>query len=191
MLQTFTKGANIRWWLSREDCPEVIRQFKLFFDKAFSHSPQEERHTHGAHHERREGMREVAHIQHDGVNFSRATTHLGNSLIRYYPSRTASAPVAGSIQKITVNGPDVWLAVKRQAPASSNTYDPFIRYPSFPAQIYSLSMLDHEDHIPIASILCHVARFEFSFNRAVILTLSRVSSTTGSDVTVNDGGFVF
>lgn len=163
------KGANIRWWLSREDCPEVIRQFKLFFDKAFSHDPQEERHA------REERMKEVAHIRHDGRNFSRATTHLGNSLICYYPSQTASAPVAGSIQKITVNNSDVWLTVKRQAPASSDAYDPFIRYPSFPAQIYSSSMLDHEDRIPITSILCHVARFEFSLNRAVILTLSRAS----------------
>ena len=71
-------------------------------------------------------MGEVAHVQHDGVNFSRAATHLGNSLICYYPSQTDSAPVAGSIQKITVNGLDVWLAVKRQAPASSDAYDPFI-----------------------------------------------------------------
>lgn len=114
------KSANIRWWLSQEDCPEVIRQFKLFFNKAFTHDPQEERHAW------EERMKEVAHIQHDGRNFSCATTHLGNSLICYYPSQTASAPIAGSIQKITVNNSDVWLTVKRQAPASSDAYDPFI-----------------------------------------------------------------
>jgi hypothetical protein len=170
ILRTFTKGANIRWWLSREDCPEVIRQFKLFFDKAFSRDPKDSEEN--IYHDRRT---EVAHIRHGGINFSRATTHLGNSLICYYPSLTARAPVAGSIQKITVKGPDAWLTVKRQAPAPPDTYDPFIRYPSFPAQIYSSSILDQEDHIPITSILCHVARFEFSSNRAVILNLSRVS----------------
>jgi hypothetical protein len=162
-------GANIRWWLSREDCPQAIRQFKLFFDKAFSRDLGEERHVH------HETMREVAHVQHGGINFSRATTHLGNSLICYYPSSTTSTPVAGSIQKITVSGSDIWLYVKQQAPASSDTYDPFIRYPSFPAKVYSSSTLDREDRIPITSILCHVARFDFSYNRAVILNLSRVS----------------
>jgi hypothetical protein len=167
------KGGNIRWWLSRDDCPEVIRQFKLFFDKAFSRDPKELEETLAhAYHERSTG---VAHIRHNGVNFSRAATHLGNSLISYYSSPTATTPVAGSIQKITVNGLEVWLSVKRQAPCPSNAYDPFILYPSFPARVYSSSMLNPEDHIPITSILSHVARFEFSANRVVILTLSRVS----------------
>jgi len=169
ILQTFTKGGNIRWWLSREDCPEVIQQFKLFFDKAFSRDPKEETHAY------RERMTGVAHIRHNGVNFSCAATHLGNSLISYYSSLTSTTPVAGSIQKITVKGPDVWLTVKRQAPCSSNAYDPFTLYPSFPARVYSSSMLNHEDRIPITSILSHVARFEFSANRVVVLTLSRVS----------------
>lgn len=168
-MQTFTKGGNIRWWLSRDDCPEAIRQFKIFFDNAFLRDPKEKGH---AYHER---MTLVAHIQHNGVNFSCAATHLGNSLISYYSSPTATTPVAGSIQKIAVNGPDVWLTVKRQAPRPSNAYDPFTLYPSFPARVYSSSMLDHEDHIPITSVLSHVARFEFSANRVVILTLSRVS----------------
>jgi hypothetical protein len=168
-LQTFTKGGNIRWWLSRDDCPEAIRQFKLFFDDAFLRDSKEKGH---AYHER---MTLVAHIQHNGVIFSCAATHLGNSLISYYSSPTATTPVAGSIQKITVNGPDVWLTVKRQAPLPSNAYDPFTLYPSFPARVYSSSMLDQEDHIPITSVLSHVARFEFSANRAAILTLSRVS----------------
>ena len=168
-MQTFTKGGNIRWWLSWEDCPEVIRQFKLFFDKAFSCNPKEETH---AYHERMTG---VAHIQHNGVNFSCAAMNFGNSLISYYSSPTTTTPVAGSIQKITVNGPDVWLAVKRQAPCSSNAYDPFTLYPSFPARVYLSSMLNHEDRILITSILSHVARFEFSANCVVILTLSMVS----------------
>ena len=143
ILQTFTKGGNICWWLSRDDCPEAIWQFNFFFNKAFLCDPKEKGH---AYHKR---TTLVAHIQHDGINFSCAATHLGNSLISYYSLPTATTPVAGSIQKITVNGPDVWLTVKCQAPCPSNAYDPFILYPSFPAWVYSSSTLDHEDRIPI------------------------------------------
>ena len=39
-------------------------------------------------------------------------------------------------------------------------------------------MLADEDHIPIDSIVCHVARFNLSSDRAVILNLSRVSLTS-------------
>lgn len=160
---------NIRWWLKRDNCPEVIRQFKLIFDRTFSQKARP------VGDDWRERLGEVAHVVRDGVHYSRAATHLGNSLISYYPSQSASVPVVGSIQKITANGRDAWMAVKRHAPLPSNTYDPFKCYPSFPARLYSSTMLSDEDHIPINSIICHVARFNLSSDRAVILKLSRVS----------------
>ncbi|KAG6862936.1 hypothetical protein C0991_009378, partial [Blastosporella zonata] len=165
ILRSYKKGANIRWWLRRDDCPEPMRQFKVFFDKAFSRElPMDDL---------RQRVGEVAHILHDGAHYSRSTTHLGNSLISYYPSQSARAPVAGSIQKITVNESSAWLTVKRHAPLLPDAYDPFVRYPSFPARVYSSKMLDREDHIPITSVVSHVARYNFSEERAVILTLSR------------------
>ena len=104
-----------------------------------------------------------------------STTHLGNSLISYYPSLTATLPIIGSIQKITTNRSSTQLVVKPQGPCPPNIYDPFIQYPWFPARIYSSKMLDREDHIPINSVLSHVVRFEVAPDRVVILTLSRVS----------------
>ena len=167
ILQSQKRGANIRWWLSQNDCPEVIRQFKIVFDKAFSPwLPRDSRDSSG----------EVAHIVFDGVRYSRAATHLGNSLISYYPSKSSTVPVVGSIQKITTNNRNVCLTVKRQAPLPTGTYDPFLRYPAFPARLYSSGMInDHDDHIPITSVVSHVARFMVEDPRVtVFLSLSQV-----------------
>jgi hypothetical protein len=105
------------------------------------------------------------------------TTHEGNSLISYYPSRGDTVPVVGSIQKIVSDGRHAHLTVKRQALLPSGSYDPFIRYPSFPANLYSAKMVDNkEDHIPVSSIVSHVARFMVPGTEiAVVLTLTRVS----------------
>ena len=100
--------------------------------------------------------------------------HLGNSLILYYPSPSDHVPAAGSIQKITQNGKNFWMTVKRQAPLPPGAYDPFSRYPFFSARLYSSNM-GTEDHIPLSSIITHVARFHLH-DYAVILNLSRVSS---------------
>ena len=170
ILQSYKKGANIRWWLSRENCPEVLQQFKYFFDKAFTREIPYDTST-------CERIGELAHIIHNGTRYSRMATHEGNSLISYYPSREAAVPVVGSIQKIVSDGQHVYLTIKRQALPPSGTYDPFIRYPSFPANLYSAKMVDNkEDRIPVSSIVSHVARFLVPGTEiAVVLTLSRVS----------------
>jgi hypothetical protein len=111
------------------------------------------------------------------MNYSRAETHLGNSLVSYYPSKSATEPVAGSIQTITARGQHVWLTIKRQALLPSGSYDPFVRYPYFPASLYSSRMFEgNVDHVPVASVVSHVARFTVPGTEvAVILDLSRVS----------------
>ncbi len=168
ILQSRKRGANIHWWLAQDDCPEVIQQFKYFFDKAFS---QEQPSNSW------DRIGEIAHIMHDGVNYSHAETHLGNSLVSYYPSKFATKPVVGSIQKITAHGQHVWLTIKRQALLPSGSYDPFVRYPHFSTSLYSSKSFEgNEDHIPVTSIVSHVAQFMVPGTEvAVILTLSRVS----------------
>ncbi|RDB28284.1 hypothetical protein Hypma_001412 [Hypsizygus marmoreus] len=102
------------------------------------------------------------------------STHLGNSLVLYYPSSLSTTPVAGSIEKITISSSGVQLAIKRQARLPPGLYDPFRRYPSFPARVYSSKMDDGPaDMVSFDSVVSHVARYTFSSNRAVILNLSR------------------
>ncbi|KAJ7441261.1 hypothetical protein FB451DRAFT_1058265 [Mycena latifolia] len=168
--QSFIRGANLRRWLNRPDCPEVIKEFKRLFDKAYT-----PRWTLNKESAPLAVDGERAHFTYRGVNFSRASTHLGNSLILYYPSPKAD-PVAGSIQKIVTRGDDTVFLVRRQAPLPPDSFDPFLRYPHFPAKSYSSQMEDTLDTIPPSAIFSHCARFEYSNNRSVILNLSRVSA---------------
>ncbi|RDB30197.1 hypothetical protein Hypma_010457 [Hypsizygus marmoreus] len=174
MLWSHMRAAGLRWWLRRPECLEVIKQFKALFDKAFlqglsvnsrliadaatSASPSE-----------------VAHYTYNSVNFLCSSTHLGNSLMLYYPSPSSVMPVAGSIKKIMSSSRDVELSVKHQVRLPPGSYDLFSRYPSFPARVYSLKMDNGlADRVSFELVVSHVARFTFSSNCAVILNLSRV-----------------
>jgi hypothetical protein len=173
ILQSHTRGANLRRWLKRPDCPEAVKQFKSIFDRAFDSSPS----TNKTHQNLPKFKQcEHAHYTYHGVNFSRSSTHLGNSLVLYYPRQSSTTPIAGSIQKIVTSDDQVHFFIKRQATLPSTQFDPFQRYPLFPAKVYSSRMDDGpEDRVPPQSVVSHVARFKFSSNRAVILNLSRVS----------------
>lgn len=167
------RAANLRRWLRRSNCPEIIRQFKRLFDKAFVSVNAEPAQTNIP---LPKSPRDVAHRTHNGINYSHASTHLGNSLVLYYPSAHSVTPVPGSIEKITLSSEGVLLSIRRQAQLSPGQYDPFRRYPSFPASVYSSNMVDGPaDQVAFESVVSHVARFTFSFNRVVILNLSRVS----------------
>ncbi|KAJ7613951.1 hypothetical protein FB45DRAFT_758993 [Roridomyces roridus] len=168
LTRSFLRGAALRRWLRRPDCPEIIKQFKLLFDRAFS--PRSEAGDSPPLSE--DGER--AHYTLNGVTFSRASTNLGSSLVLYYPSASASAPIAGSIEKIDTVAGDVHFAVRRQAPLPSSQFDPFLRFaPYFPAVTYSSKMQNRIDKIKPSMVLSHCARFEFSEERAVVVNLGR------------------
>jgi hypothetical protein len=166
--KSFMRGANLRRWLNRPDCPDVIKEFKRLFDLAYTHRRNltEESAPLAVDGER-------AHYTYRGVNYSRASTHLGNSLILYSPS-PADDPTPGSIEKIITEGKKTVFIVRRQAPLPIGSFDPFLRYPHFPAKSYSSQMEDTRDTIPPSAVLSHYARFDYSNNRSVVLNLSRV-----------------
>ncbi|KAJ7075966.1 hypothetical protein B0H15DRAFT_738799, partial [Mycena belliarum] len=168
ILKTFMRGAHLRRWLNREDCPEVIRQFKRIFDLAFT------RRNFRAEDDSVPGQdREKAHFIFKGVNYSRAKTHLGNSLVIYYPPGSTES-VPGSIEKILVENNTATFLIRHQAPLPVGSVDPFKPFVHFPAKTYSSKMLSGElDKVNPSSVLSHCARFEFSNDRAVILNLSR------------------
>ncbi|KAJ7605679.1 hypothetical protein DFH06DRAFT_1275568 [Mycena polygramma] len=168
--ESFLRGANLRRWLSRADCPQVIKEFKELFDKAFTPRQNVDEESGPLS---KDGER--AHYTYQGVKFSRASTHLGNSLIIYYPSAGAVDPIAGSIQKIVTHKDHTVFFVQRQGPLPPDSFDPFLRYPHFPAKSYSSQMQDTIDQITSSDIVSHCARFEYSNDRSVILSLSRLS----------------
>jgi hypothetical protein len=161
----------LRHWLNRPNCPAVISQFKALFDSAFSTSKD----LNLAASDIGDDNEEHARYSYKGVTFSKASVHYGNSLILYYPSIDSTVSTAGSIQKIQTCGNTVRFHVRRQAPLPAGSYDPFARYPALGAKTYARQMLDGiEDIVGASSIICHVARWEFSSDRCVVLSLSKV-----------------
>ncbi|CAK5266451.1 unnamed protein product [Mycena citricolor] len=164
--RSFLRGASIRRWLRRDDCPPVFHELKALFEKTFPsyNTPLDSAPL------ANDGER--AHYKRNGINFSRAKTHLGNSLVLYYPHKSRHA-IAGSIEVISMRGEDVTFRIRRQAPLAPGIHDPFARYwPYFPARTYSSSMSDTVDLIPLHNVISHYARFNFSDGRCVVLDLA-------------------
>ncbi|CAK5284658.1 unnamed protein product, partial [Mycena citricolor] len=91
--KSFMRGASIRRWLRRPDCPPVFVELKALFEKTFpAYNPPTDSPPLAKDGER-------AHYRRSGVNFSRASTHLGNSLVIYYPPGSHKM-IAGSIESI-------------------------------------------------------------------------------------------
>lgn len=187
MLSSFLKAARLKQWLARPDCPDFIKECKVVFDQAFGISTETD-------HEisitafgpvpkalrlivsdRQVALR--AHHKFDNVNFSRRSTHVGNSLILFYPGgNRALAPIPGSIEYIIgrQKAPVIY-AVYRQLPASVNTADPFRHYLHFNARIFSPALSDNLEVVHPEWVMSHYGRWKLDAERAVILTLSRVS----------------
>jgi hypothetical protein len=184
MARSLVRGANLRAWLNRTNCPQIIKEFKMIFDKFFSTkdpnlaamAPQTAGHEH-------------AHFTLRGITYSRASAHVGNSLVSYLPPSSVDC-VAGSIQKITTSGDSVVFSIKRQAPLPANAFDPFIRFNLLRAKSYSSKMSDGpDDVVPPTAILNHVARYNYSNGRAVILNLSKVGLKLLPRITLIDFRF--
>jgi hypothetical protein len=102
IMKSYMRGANLRRWLKRPDCPEVIRQFKRLFDQAFTPKKPRENILQNTS---KSKQLEHAYYTYNSIIFSRSSTHLGNSLVLFYPTPSSTTPVAGSIQKIETSGP--------------------------------------------------------------------------------------
>ncbi|KAF8144998.1 hypothetical protein K438DRAFT_1630884 [Mycena galopus ATCC 62051] len=158
------RGANLRRWLKRPECPKVLQEFhrlfNLYHDNEASQNGPEGRGT--------------AYYDFAGMHFSKAETHMGNSLVSYLDDGRTSF---GSIEKIKVTPQgSVRFAIRHQAPLPPGKNDPFLHFPHFPARTYSSKMVDTLVDVDPIKVLGHYARFNFSGGRAVILDLRRVCS---------------
>jgi len=118
MLHSYLKGAKLRTWLSRPECPPAIQECKVLLDRVYNthtHSyalpsdlndidsfddvrvPETWNATYVPEdlqeliHRRKAVLR--AHVKTaGGVVYSRCSTHLGNSLILFYPNGNRASP---------------------------------------------------------------------------------------------------
>lgn len=191
LLHSYIKAAKLKCWLNRPSCPPVFREVKLLFDRFVSppinatpSDPLECRPTSL----RPKGVipeelfrlikvqRAVLHarILHNGSTYTRDSTHVGNSLILYYPGSVKSVqPTPGIIKFIFETQQGVAFAVRCHLPLHSYP-DPFRYYPHFPAHLYSSVLSDHLEIVMPEWVVSHFARWNFSAQHIVAVSLCRV-----------------
>ncbi|KAG1905191.1 uncharacterized protein F5891DRAFT_903824, partial [Suillus fuscotomentosus] len=125
----------LKYWLNRPSCPPVFREVKWLFDKFVSPltnaNPSD-------------GC-QVLHARtfHEGSIYTCDSTHVGNSLILYYPDGLRNVqPIPGTIKYIFETERGVCFAVQHHLPSDSHS-DPFLHYPHFPARLFSSALTQH------------------------------------------------
>ena len=127
MTLSYLKAGRLKQWLGWPDSPAFLRECKALFDKAFG----ERSDNHPAasafgpvpDHLKTviRGPQIALRATHtvNGVVYSRTSTHIGNSLVVFYPGGNhSSCPVPGSIQHIVFySNHDVVFVVQRQVSA--------------------------------------------------------------------------
>ena len=109
-----------------------------------------------------------AHHRAHTVVFSRASTHVGNSLVQFLPEGSKNTqPIPASIKYIFEKEGKIRFAVQRQLPAPG-TVDPFLRYPDFPAKLYSSQLSPSLEEVDVEWVVGHCARYIFSQKLAAI-----------------------
>ncbi|KAF7351845.1 Glycoside hydrolase family 92 protein [Mycena venus] len=99
ILNTWIRGANLRRWITRPNCPAVLVEFHRLFSLYLGinlgdiDAPVTSNIKTGEY--------RPAHYDHDGVHYSKSTTHLGNSLVLYVEP-VSGKTYAGSIEEIVV-----------------------------------------------------------------------------------------
>jgi hypothetical protein len=192
LTEAFMQGARLRRWIGRSDSPPAIQECKVLFQKAYGSDPRQSvdgGNDEGDLEEKQEVSTPTtlqtvvksknvvlrARFKHLGVVYARSSTHLGNSLIMYYPGVSkSSAPVPGSIQHIFEREGKTVFAVKRYLRKQPNVIDPFSSYPDFPAQLWSSEMTDELELVDPDSIFCHFACRKWNAGHVVVLSLPKV-----------------
>ena len=104
--------------------------------------------------------------------YARHLTHIGNSLVVFYPTGDTSLPaMPGSIKYIFEHGGKTFFALQCQNPAPSNTLDPFCHYPHFPAQLYCADLSPELEKVDPSWVVFHYAQWSFMPTLVVVLTL--------------------
>jgi hypothetical protein len=201
LLHSFLRAGNLKRWLAKPDCPAVIKECKILFDKIYTLKVSGDDtgdvavgidHVNTVAKIIPEDLRPLlspsqrkaimpARLRHNGIIYATSKTHTGNSLVYFYPRGNQSMVVPGSIKYIYQEQDRFLLAVQRQLPASDNAPDPYAVYPDFPAQLYSSQLSVELEQVQVDWIYSHYARWNVSATQSVVLSLSRVCCLTPTE----------
>lgn len=120
----------------------------------------------------------LSHLTLDSITYSTSATHLGNScvLVSIQGAKPIPARIDHIIQFDVSNSTKTYLAIRRHI-LSSTRDDPFLRYPSLRARIWSDSMASY-DIIVADDIQSHFAKCSLAWDDTdvtVVISLGRVS----------------
>jgi hypothetical protein len=195
LLHSFLKAGNLKRWLAKPDCPAVIKECKMLFDKIYAPKLSEATVSEGGVDADRvamvaskavpEDLRPLlglprrqaimrARLRHNGIIYATSNTHIGNSLVQFYPQGSKLSLVPGSIKYIYQEQDRFVFAVQRQLPISTDISDPYAIYPHFPAKLYSSQLSVELEQVQLDWIYSHYARWNLSATQSVVLSLSRV-----------------
>ena len=185
MLQTFIRSGRLHRWLQAPNRPSALVASKELFEKIFHRESFERPFANpskGVVKDFPEDLQSVTnttngklHAYHRALNvvFARASTHLGNSLVLFYPHNDwRNQYIPASIKYIFQVGSQVKFAVRRHLD-STKAEDIFAKYPHFPMKLYSSKLADSLEVVEIDWIFSHFARYNVSAEDVVVLPLSR------------------
>ncbi|KAG0691704.1 hypothetical protein DFH29DRAFT_785412, partial [Suillus ampliporus] len=157
----------LKYWLNQPSCPPVFREVKSLFDRFVSPSINANPISVPKDH---------SPTPQQGSVYTRDSTHVGNSLVLYYPGGIRNVqPTPGIIKYIFETKGVVGFAVRRHLPQYSRP-DPFRHYPHFPARLYSSALADHLETVMPEWVVSHFARWNFSTQHIVAVSLCQVRS---------------
>ena len=193
LLHSFLRAGNLKRWLAKPDCPTVIKECKLLFDKFYLPKVPEDHsgNVHGdtdnagtmsntipmdlcsllalfQHH-----ITICVRLWHNGVMLATSKTHIRNSLVQFYPQGNQLMLIPGSIKYIYQESSRFVLVIQWQLP-SDNVSGPYSIYPHFPTKLYSSSLSQELEHVEPDWIYAHYARWKVSCTQSVVLSLSHV-----------------
>ncbi|KIK17112.1 hypothetical protein PISMIDRAFT_112120, partial [Pisolithus microcarpus 441] len=86
------------------------------------------------------------------------STHLGNSLILYYPNGNRASPaIPGCIIYIYEHNHFLHFAVWRQCVLPTSMSDPYAAYPHFPAKMYLSALSKRLEHVETSWVVSYYA----------------------------------
>jgi hypothetical protein len=168
------RSANLRRWINRKDCPELLRQFHRLYSMFVANRQASRKDPESKTSERGER----AHYDYEGLHFSRASTHQGNSQVSFLNDNLET--VFGSIEKIeATEGDKVHFVIRPQLPLSPTVADHFEPFPHVHGRTYSSKMSDTTVIVDPSRVVGHYANFIHG-DVAAIVDLSRVFYFTSS-----------
>lgn len=199
LLTSVLKSSKIKRWLADPDSPPIVQEIKQLYDRIYTpNNTDTEEALADDDIDINNGLSGSAipkvlrpfvpsinttiymraRCKLGGIVYSTSLTHQGNSQVYFYPGGDKiSPPVPGFIKYIFLSSDRlvrISIAVQRATDVEKTIVDPFAKYPHWPSKLYKSHLSTSYECIHPDWIYGHFARWDFTSEEMVILSLNRV-----------------